>query len=717
MLQQQNSDDSADQKLDRVDAWNGGMPDNEPQREFQPGDIIDGSYEVIGLIGAGGMGYVYRVRHASLSKEFALKTLSLASFDENVWARFQNEARALAKINHPNIVTIYNLGIHQGQKPYYVMDLLSGNTLSGLLAERGYLDWEEALPIFIEVCSGLGFAHKSGIIHRDIKPENLLILDQPQHNCHVKIFDFGIAKLAGAVGPNNQQLTRAGEICGSPLYMSPEQANGDQLNARTDLYSLGCSLFEVLTGRPPFAGETAMGTLLLHQMAAPPTLQEACGRKFPDMLEAAIAALLAKEPKDRYQTCELLAQDLRKILEGQSAPIKPFFNTPQLSHEDNSEDSHLLPEGQFVTGTQRIKLIAVIALAVAALLCVSIGLAAFWPRQKASPLSATTQAAVKKDAFALESATPNDFADVGSNMGLDGPRDPDKAPESTKQKTPFCTHIMVNGVATKHFEFPRDASLGTIADQSLLFHSATGPVDIHDDQDSILKLGEDLANYPHYASRFHPGDVNCVLIEGHKTDRRYLAAASQIPGFKRLQIQNCPQIDADDLKLLNPSQNLTELCFSDCAFVADDVAKLPWITQLKTIACVDEHSLTNLLTVLAEPRKDILHLILFNSKITRQDFLLLSRQPRLTDLALYGSDYSRSDLTPLRNVRDLNTLELGDCQFDSKLIEILRRLKQVKKIVTTNAHSPSSIATMHKALPMLTLEQAKPPQVQPRRER
>jgi hypothetical protein len=110
-------------------------------------------------------------------------------------------------------------------------------------------------------------------------------------------------------------------------------------------------------------------------------------------------------------------------------------------------------------------------------------------------------------------------------------------------------------------------------------------------------------------------------------------------------------------------------------------------------------------------------LILFNSKITRQDFLLLSRQPRLTDLALYGSDYSRSDLTLLSSVRDLRTLELGDCQFDTKLIEILRPLKQVKKLITTNVHSPSSIATMQMALPMLTLEQANPPHVQPRRER
>lgn len=311
------------------------------------------------------------------------------------------------------------------------MDLLSGKTLSSVLAERGYLGWEEALPIFIEVCSGLGFAHKSGIIHRDIKPENLLVLDQPQRNCHVKIFDFGIAKLAGALGPNNQQLTRAGEICGSPSYMSPEQANGDQLNARSDLYSLGCSLFEVLTGRPPFVGETAMETLMMHQTNTAPTLQGACGRQFPDMLEASVAALLAKAPKDRYQTCELLSQDLRKILEGQTAPIKPFFSTPQLSHEDISDHSHFVPKGKFARGTQLSNLMVVMALAVAVLLCVSISLTAFWPRQN-SPLSATTEAAVRKDAFALENATPNDFADVGSTMCMDGPRDPEKAPQSTK---------------------------------------------------------------------------------------------------------------------------------------------------------------------------------------------------------------------------------------------------------------------------------------------
>ena len=710
MGQQQDSDDLSDQTLVHFESWTGQTQDNELQREFRPGDIVDGSYEVLRLIGAGGMGYVYRVRHLGLNKEFALKTLSLDSLDDKAWARFQNEARAIAKINHPNIVTIYNQGIHQSQKPYYVMDLLSGKTLSGLLDDRGHLAWEEALPIFIEVCSGLGFAHKSGIIHRDIKPENLLLLDQPQNNCHVKIFDFGIAKLAGAVGPNNQQLTRTGEIFGSPLYMSPEQANGGALNARSDIYSLGCSLFEVLTGSPPFTGKTAMETLMMHQTKPAPTLQEACGRIFPDMLEAAVAALLAKAPKDRYQTCELLSQDLRKILEGQSAPIKPFFITPQLSYDETSEnESNFERAGQFANDSKKSKVIPVVGFALVALLCSSIGLAAFWTKPKGAP----AQTAKKESTFTLDNVTPKDYSRVFLNAPLEGLREPGQVPKSIEQKTPFCKHIKVNGVATKHFEFPSDVVIGKIADESMDFEPATGPVDLPDKQDTMLQLGQDIADYPQYASRFKPGDINYVLIQGRDADRSYLEAARQIPGFTRMSIQDCQQIKASDLKQLKVDQTLTGFDFGKCTFTADDVAKLPWIANVETVACVHEKSLTKLLTALAAPRKKELHLTLFSCKLTRQDFLLLSRQPRLTNLVLCGSNYSKSDLSLLSTVRDLSALQLGDCEFDSNLIEILRPLKQLKMIITTNEHDPASIAAMHRALPTLILEHANRPQIEP----
>ncbi|MBS2007756.1 MAG: serine/threonine protein kinase, partial [Cyanobacteria bacterium SZAS TMP-1] len=180
--------------------------------EFRVGDIIGGDYEVLKWIGAGGMGNVYRVRHTMMNSDYALKTLSADKVTEVAWRRFQNEAQAIARMSHPNIVGIYNLGLHEGRLPYYVMDILEGDTLNDLLRDRGPMPIKEALALFVELCGGFGYAHKKGIVHRDIKPPNIVLLNKPTPNCKAKIVDFGIAKLSGIKDPQNQFLTSAGEV-------------------------------------------------------------------------------------------------------------------------------------------------------------------------------------------------------------------------------------------------------------------------------------------------------------------------------------------------------------------------------------------------------------------------------------------------------------------------------------------------------------------------
>ncbi len=296
--------------------------------EFKPGDVISQSYEVLRWIGAGGMGNVYCVRHTILGREYALKTLSGDKVNDVVWRRFQNEAQAIGRMSHPNIVAIYNFGVHDERLPYYVMDLLQGKSLLDLLALRGPMPVDQVVSICLEVAEGLGYAHKKGIVHRDIKPGNILILDKPEQTGRVKIVDFGIAKLSGTKDPKNQYLTNVGEIFGSPYYMSPEQSLGERIDARSDAYSLGCTMFEMLTGVPPLRGQTAMATMLLQQTTEPPTLRAASGGKeFPEMLEQVVATLLAKAPMDRYQTMELLAQDLKSIAGGNQLAINPYAGT------------------------------------------------------------------------------------------------------------------------------------------------------------------------------------------------------------------------------------------------------------------------------------------------------------------------------------------------------------------------------------------------------
>jgi serine/threonine protein kinase len=322
--------------------------------DLEVGQIVGGDYLVLAWIGSGGMGNVYRVRHQIMQREYALKTLAAEKINETAWRRFQNEAQAIARLNHPNIVGIYNLGLHDGTLPYYVMDLLQGQTLQEMIRQSGPLETEPALKIFQEVCAGIGYAHKKGIIHRDIKPANIIVLEEEQGGSRVKIVDFGIAKLTGGHHESVQKLTTAGEIFGSPSYMSPEQCQGGKIDARSDIYSLGCTLFEVLTGTPPFKGNSVVETLLQHQNAERPTLKNASrGKEFPAVLEQMVATMLARAPINRYQSMERVGEDLAAIAAGKNAAISPYRPASQAANQwQNTANNEQPNVGQLSAASQ-----------------------------------------------------------------------------------------------------------------------------------------------------------------------------------------------------------------------------------------------------------------------------------------------------------------------------------------------------------------------------
>ena len=305
---------------------------------FKEGDLIGDSYRILSFIGEGAMGEVYRAKHEMMPREYALKVLNTNQITENSWRRFKIEAQAIARMNHPNVVVIYNLGVHAGRLPFYVMDLLSGESLFDKLNRVEQLSVAEALPLFIQVCEGLGYAHKKGIVHRDIKPHNIVVLTEPEASgALVKIVDFGIAKLAETKDPQNQQLTKMGEVFGTPYYMSPEQSMGQRVDGRSDIYSLGCTLFEALVSTPPFRGKSSTETMLLHQTQAPPTLAKASGgHTFPESVEFIVAKMLAKEPMERYQSMEAVKHDLELALQGKDLSVLPYMATSQRQNYDTT---------------------------------------------------------------------------------------------------------------------------------------------------------------------------------------------------------------------------------------------------------------------------------------------------------------------------------------------------------------------------------------------
>ncbi len=271
-----------------------------------------GPYEILAPIGAGGMGEVYRARDTRLERVVAIKVMAESFAREpQALARFQREARAVAALSHPNVLTLYDIGSEQ-DRPYVVMELLEGQTLAARI-KVWPLDWRAALDVAVAVADGLAAAHARGIIHRDIKPANIFLLA----GGGVKVLDFGLARLetraAAAAGPKSTAAweTQPGVVMGTVAYMPPEQLRGQTVDARTDLYALGCVLYEMLSGRLPFTGPTIadLSAAILHESPAP--LPADAGR--PGELDRLVRRCLEKEAERRPSSARDLAQALREL--------------------------------------------------------------------------------------------------------------------------------------------------------------------------------------------------------------------------------------------------------------------------------------------------------------------------------------------------------------------------------------------------------------------
>jgi serine/threonine protein kinase len=276
-------------------------------------------YRILEHLGGGGMGVVYKAEDAKLHRTVALKFLA-AELTKNPTAkeRFMQEARAASALDHPNLCTIYEVDETLEGQLYIAMAFYDGETLEERIF-RGPLPYREAIEITLQMAQGLARAHESGIIHRDIKPANIILTRRGE----VKIVDFGLAKLAGQVG-----LTRTGSSLGTPTYMSPEQADGKPVDIRTDVFSLGVLLYEMVTGRKPFSGdhpEAIIHSLLHDEPVAPGKIVPG----LPQALERVIAGCLAKDRNDRYPSCQVLIAALQPLLEsGAEVTILPGTKPP-----------------------------------------------------------------------------------------------------------------------------------------------------------------------------------------------------------------------------------------------------------------------------------------------------------------------------------------------------------------------------------------------------
>jgi len=637
-------------------------------RYLSEGEVIAGRYRITSAIGQGAMGSVYAVDQIFLLKRFALKTLNPIAATDVVLRRFQNEAQTTSRLDHPNIVRSIDFGLIDNSQPFLVMDFVEGQTLSRVLKEKGKLSKEMVLEIFIPICLAIGYAHQEGVVHRDIKPGNILLAksDSIATDFTPKIVDFGIAKIAGA--DETLALTRTGEVFGTPLYMSPEQCSGTKVDKRSDIYSLGCVMFESLTGSAPFVGQTALETMMQHTTSELPSMKQASlGGEFPPVLENIIAKMLTKDPKDRYQSCLEVAEDLIRY---QRDPLAVSV----------SKNVVAKPKSKLST-------VAWVVLAVCAIGCGALGYGWYqWQWHKPDAKKDADSANKKQDPQSkrIDSIVPSkvqDFDpvdDVYSTIDIDGSR--------------------IN------FDFPPEDDLGKIvywdSPSHYVIKDATKAVSFPEKTKRIFVLNETLISHPHYAQYFRPDDFAGLVINDqyHLFDLESFNKAceplTRLSGLRALVFEYC-DISDESYSHINSLPNLCWLTTRKSLDVAR-VANLKRLRELRVLSFDGGERSKNISSVLKKlaGSKSIKRLSLDHSDISSGDFGLIAKWRSLTHLNLVHTfesggqklnDQERQQcMTQLASLPHLRCLALPfSLIFESpgKLsLKALRHLSEMKQL-------------------------------------
>jgi serine/threonine protein kinase len=288
------------------------------------GVLLGERYRIGDRLGVGGMSAVYRATQVQLERSVAVKVARGGLFDDPAVAeRFKREALAVARLKHPHVVTVYDFGVQEGVGAYLVMELLEGHSLREELTNRGRVALERAIEMMRQVCSAVHAAHTVGVIHRDLKPDNIFLERTPDGET-VKVLDFGIAKVQEGLGL--AALTATGTIVGT-AYMSPEQCEGESLDMRSDVYSLGCVFYEMVTGHAPFAGSSFVSMMTKH-IAEPPRPLRVWDPEVPSWLETALLRALAKNPTERFQTAAELGAAVAAFSGDVSLQVTLDLNAP-----------------------------------------------------------------------------------------------------------------------------------------------------------------------------------------------------------------------------------------------------------------------------------------------------------------------------------------------------------------------------------------------------
>ena len=686
-------DIASGQTSDKVFAQPGALA-----QQYRPGEVIDGTYKLIEKLGAGGMGVVFSCTHLGLDKDYAIKLLSGRGVTVDMWNRFQKEAKVLARLNAPGIVAVHNMGIHDGKVPYLIMDLLSGESLSDVIRKSGPPPVKTTLRVFIQIAYAMVTAHVQGIVHRDIKPANLMVVrNQAGKIESIKIVDFGIARWSKQ-GIAIQSETAAGTAVGTPFYMSPEQCQGEQIDSRSDIYSLGCTMFEALTGAPPFRGDNAFQTFMMHQSQPAPKLGQRLSRdSFPPALERVLDKMLAKDPADRYQSAEEIARaltEVRRSMSDDGPGRTAAYDTQKILDRSESTDGHQSAEEEEVeepaTGQIPVK-----ALGIAAAICIFIAVAALGivsmlgpDKRSAAHIVDTakeTSAQIKKNHLYNDADEGEDPISTSIRVKFDrlkvnydtathfvhyklADADEDQSQSAIALEKAITERIarkkMFFDAGSNSYNFPLDYYVGHISFGSAQPIVATGNMK-KPPGDAVFYQTYCLRELPQFINLFADGDIQGLElqtlklpkilehIKGWKSIKHLSLFNSLVTPFPDQHSYDESGVEEDDLKYLKTLPNLQTLGL--CAVHGAAVAELPFLNKLKSLR---------------------LQRIPDVKQILRE----LPKYDNIEEVWLIDVKITDADLEPLTRMKNLHSLKLSRDKIDGDVLIYLNNMKALKKI-------------------------------------
>jgi len=624
-----------------------------------PGTTIGGCYQLIEMVGKGGMGVVYKARHRALDRTLALKFLAPSMVSRESWQLFQQEAKLNATLSHPSLCQIYDLGIHANALPFYAMDFIDGQTLEEVIMGTGPLSVGATLEIFIKVAEGLSYAHRRNVVHRDIKPANIMIADTTGDTTEIKLLDFGIAELGEKQGREGGQ--EAKKIIGSAAYMSPEQFAGRTTDARSDIYSLGCTIYETLTGALPFDSEDFDTLDRQHSTAEPPLLSDTTNIAYPQELEAVIKKCLHKSRDRRYQNASELAIDLQRIL---SHKDLQFARAEQesLQQAQRTKSDHL--------PSARIVLVAVLAVALIVLIALQIteSTHSFLSKQNL-PLPSAQNPKTQNNPNPQESKLFDQEAlqDISSDPRLQNLREI-KENEFFVSSKPSSSKI-----PTRTFRFP-NAGIPMVliakTAKGLTAIKCTGTVEVTSEYLELLPSSTYDADQ--LIRGFRPQDITGLdLTRCIASETNLLRDSLTRFKLKSLRLSKA-QCTSTNFKLL---QNMAPNSYLELKGEVGSQEAMPMGAKLPAIPNVDTLALTNLSLplqdIMSTPTKMPFSTLLVTScPLTKKETLLISQWPNLRVFQMHTLKRDGSFLEPLLNSSRLKTLTITDSELDLRTIDL-----------------------------------------------